>query len=214
MIMDEKHNDQIDQFQIRDVKSANIPELKKEHFTTLPLKVKSPEGETGEEGIKGYWVDGEVVRDKFNPDFIGGGHWLVYPFIPKNEFWVERMLSKTDQEKNMWHEIFEIRDMVEQHKDYEDAHIEATEFEQGLRIEDDEKKSASSVGRLVRATSYLSYVLAKKKKKKKSKKPVKVTEIADALRRDNPKMSDEDAYKIAWSNYCKNINPSYKGCSK
>ena len=51
-----------------------------------------------------------------------------------------------------------------------------------------------------------------KKIAQESKKPKKVIDIADALRRDDPKMSDEVAYRIAWEQYCSKINPSYEGC--
>jgi len=45
-------------------------------------------------------------------------------------------------------------------------------------------------------------------------KPKKVKEIADAIRRDDPKVSDEKAYKMSWETYCSYVNPSYKGCTE
>jgi len=58
---------------------------------------------------------------------------------------------------------------------------------------------------------------AKKKKKSKPKmkedKPAKVIEIADAIRRDDPKVSDEKAYRMAWETYCSYVNPGYSGCT-
>ena len=43
-------------------------------------------------------------------------------------------------------------------------------------------------------------------------KPAKVIEIADAIRRDDPSISDESAYRMAWTTYCTDINPGYEGC--
>lgn len=44
-------------------------------------------------------------------------------------------------------------------------------------------------------------------------KPKKVIEIADAIRRDSPDVSDEQAYRMAWETYCSYVNPSYEGCT-
>mgnify|MGYP001554514607 CR=1 FL=1 len=54
---------------------------------------------------------------------------------------------------------------------------------------------------------------AKKKKKPHGGKPKKVVEIADAIRRDNKKISDEAAYRMAWETYCSYTNPSHDGCT-
>lgn len=48
---------------------------------------------------------------------------------------------------------------------------------------------------------------------KEPDKPEKVTEIADAIRRDNPDFSDEKAYRMAWETYCSYVNPGYEGCT-
>lgn len=47
----------------------------------------------------------------------------------------------------------------------------------------------------------------------KPKVPKKVREIADAIRRDNPKLDDEAAYRMSWESYCSYINPKHKGCT-
>lgn len=44
--------------------------------------------------------------------------------------------------------------------------------------------------------------------------PKKAQEIYLAIRRDNPDWPKEKAARIAWDNYCKNINPDYEGCSE
>lgn len=43
--------------------------------------------------------------------------------------------------------------------------------------------------------------------------PAKVEEIADAIRRDNPQYTDEQAYRMAWQNYCTNVNADHPGCT-
>lgn len=45
-------------------------------------------------------------------------------------------------------------------------------------------------------------------------KPAKVVEIADAIRRDNPGISDEAAYRMAWETLCSYVDPSYEGCTE
>lgn len=60
---------------------------------------------------------------------------------------------------------------------------------------------------------------AKDSKKKDKKddhdgKPAKVVEIADAIRRDNPDVSDAKSYAMAWETFCSYTNPSYKGCTE
>jgi hypothetical protein len=46
-----------------------------------------------------------------------------------------------------------------------------------------------------------------------ARKPKKVTEIADAIRRDSPDTPDGVAYAQAWETYCSYVNPSYEGCT-
>lgn len=48
---------------------------------------------------------------------------------------------------------------------------------------------------------------------KEPDKPEKVTEIADAIRRDNPDFSDEKSFRMAWETYCSYVNPGYEGCT-
>lgn len=49
--------------------------------------------------------------------------------------------------------------------------------------------------------------------KRHAEKPEKVTEIADAIQRDNPDISEAVAHKMAWETYCSYVNPSYDGCT-
>lgn len=83
--------------------------------------------------------------------------------------------------------------------------------------------SRGSVNRAIRQATFaiqeVFKVIEGKKKKKKSKKkepkkPKKVTEIADAIRRDNSSLSDAKSYALAWETYCSYVNPRYKGCTE
>jgi hypothetical protein len=64
---------------------------------------------------------------------------------------------------------------------------------------------AEIVERFAKATKIAS--------KKKSSKPKKVSEIAQAIERDNPDISPEQAYKMSWETLCSYVDPSYKGCT-
>ena len=56
-------------------------------------------------------------------------------------------------------------------------------------------------------------VQAKKTKEGKEPDiPAKVTEIADAIRRDQD-ADDEASYRMAWETYCSYVNPGYEGCT-
>ncbi len=59
----------------------------------------------------------------------------------------------------------------------------------------------------------LRRVLQAKADEKAKKIPAKVTEIADAIRRDNPSFSDEKAFRMAWETFCSYVEPGYEGCT-
>jgi hypothetical protein len=54
---------------------------------------------------------------------------------------------------------------------------------------------------------------AAEKKDDHGGKPAKVVEIADAIRRDNPEISDAKSYAMAWETFCSYVNPGYEGCT-
>lgn len=85
------------------------------------------------EGPVEVWVvDGEAVRRRFDPDFIYGGHWLVYPFIPRCTIWLEDTLSDTERPAILLHELSECVDMA-QGMAYKPAHRRATALELDAR---------------------------------------------------------------------------------
>ncbi len=76
-------------------------------------------------------VDGVHIRAQW-ADFVGGGHRLVYRFIPANEIWIDTSVRE-------WpgylasHEIIEVLLMKMLHWKYERAHEAANALEQDLR---------------------------------------------------------------------------------
>ena len=57
--------------------------------------------------INVWIVDGKYVRDYLYTDFTQGGHDKVYSFIPKNEIWIEDVLSAKEKKFVILHEIRE-----------------------------------------------------------------------------------------------------------
>ena len=90
------------------------------------LKLMSPVGRV-------YTVDGAKVREKHTV-FIGGGHHLVYPWVPRHEVWIERMRGGWREERFLLaHEMTEIVLMMVRRWPYEKAHAAANVAEQRLR---------------------------------------------------------------------------------
>ena len=59
------------------------------------------------EKIKVWIVDGEAVRDLFFLDFTEGGHGYVYPFISKDEVWIDNDIRKEEIKFVLLHELHE-----------------------------------------------------------------------------------------------------------
>jgi len=57
--------------------------------------------------IKVWTVRGHVVRSLFDVDFNQGGHGYVYPFVPKNEIWLDDSLYKKEIPFVLIHELHE-----------------------------------------------------------------------------------------------------------
>jgi hypothetical protein len=57
--------------------------------------------------LKIWIVDGDIVRSVFDVDFNQGGHGFVYPFIPKEEVWIDDYLYKKEIPFILIHELHE-----------------------------------------------------------------------------------------------------------
>lgn len=85
-----------------------------------------------EYGMKIFLVDGKAVREKLDPDFVLGGHWLVYPYVPKNEIWIDNVQDKRDAIFTFIHEVREAMLMKEGMR-YDNAHDWALAAEKTAR---------------------------------------------------------------------------------
>jgi hypothetical protein len=79
------------------------------------------------------WImDGKLVRDNYKTDFVEGGHYLVYPWIPRGEIWL------SDAVEEEWpfllaHEYLELCLMRDRSMTYLDAHKKADDAEWEMR---------------------------------------------------------------------------------
>jgi hypothetical protein len=78
--------------------------------------------------LKVWIVDGEAVRGLFFLDFTQGGHHYVYPFIPKDEIWIDNDLHKDEIKLVLLHELHERR-LMTKGIDYDTAHARSSKLE-------------------------------------------------------------------------------------
>ncbi len=113
----------------RGVKGGLIPTREPEKITGLVGKKRVMTMRVA--GYFFYLVDGAHIRAQ-HADFIGGGHHLVYRFVPKNEIWVDATVKE-------WpgylasHELLEAILMQLRDWSYDRAHAAANSLEQELR---------------------------------------------------------------------------------
>lgn len=80
------------------------------------------------------YVDGSIIRRYIDPQFVCGGHGLVYDYVPKGEIWVDVLMDKRDIGPVTTHEITEYR-LMQDGLDYDRAHDFATVAEKIVRME-------------------------------------------------------------------------------
>jgi hypothetical protein len=95
-------------------------------YTTIP----DPEGE-----IEVWLIDGHLARCWYKTDYAEGGHYVVYPWVPKREIWLERAQDPRELPFICVHEYLELRMMRDNDLPYDDAHPIASKIEFGLRRE-------------------------------------------------------------------------------
>ncbi|MDD5012654.1 MAG: hypothetical protein PHQ66_03375 [Candidatus Nanoarchaeia archaeon] len=78
--------------------------------------------------VKVWIVDGEAVRDLFYVDFTEGGHGYVYPFVPKDEVWIDDDLTPREIKFVLLHELHE-RALMAGGMEYDTAHKSSSEIE-------------------------------------------------------------------------------------
>jgi hypothetical protein len=81
------------------------------------------------ETVNIFIVKGEVVRDLYKTDYVEGGHYYVYNWIPKEEIWIENIVSQEEIPVIILHEFLERILMKYKKFQYVRAHVAASKVE-------------------------------------------------------------------------------------
>lgn len=84
------------------------------------------------DGLTIRYVDGAKVRKCLDPEFILGGHDLVYDYIPEKEIWLDNKMDPAELPYILLHEEVERR-LMSEGKPYHIAHEYATVADKELR---------------------------------------------------------------------------------
>jgi len=89
-----------------------------------------------------WLIDGEAVRDLYDNEYAEGGHDLVFPWIPHQEVWIEKILSPKERTFILVHELHErfLMSPAGGGKDYPHAHKGATIIEDRFRESENEEE--------------------------------------------------------------------------
>jgi hypothetical protein len=82
--------------------------------------------------VQVWIINGEMVRDIYFIDFTEGGHHEVYPWIPKQEVWLDDDLGPREWKFVLLHELHE-RYLMTKSWPYYKAHRSASEIEHHCR---------------------------------------------------------------------------------
>lgn len=102
--------------------------------TEILAKIKEKKLDEWSDVVSVWLVNGTLVRDIYLVAYGEGGHDLVYPFIPKNEIWIESSLPPHERKFIVLHELHE-RYLMQEGSDYEHAHQGATIVEAKFRAD-------------------------------------------------------------------------------
>ena len=87
-------------------------------------------------GLLVHEVDGGIVRRSLDPDFVSGGHYLIYPdYISKGEIWLDGKLNPKELPYILKHESTECH-LMQQGASYIHAHDKAIHAEKLARVHD------------------------------------------------------------------------------
>jgi hypothetical protein len=76
-----------------------------------------------------FLVNGRVVRDLYKTDYVEGGHYYVYDWIPKDEIWIEQTVRPDEIPVIILHEFLERTLMKYKKFPYVRAHVAASKAE-------------------------------------------------------------------------------------
>ena len=99
-------------------------------YDRLYATIPDPEGE-----IKAWRIDGFLARCWYKTDYAEGGHFVVYPWVPPREIWLERDTDPREFPFILAHEYLELRMMRDGGLSYDRAHEIAAGIEFDLRRE-------------------------------------------------------------------------------
>ena len=99
-------------------------------------------------GMQVMIVDGSIVRRHIDPEYVFGGHDLVYSYIPKGQIWLEHCMNPKEIPFVFEHEFIE-RALMAKGKNYDNAHEYAT-------IADREARRRLGIGCFPGDAKYLS----------------------------------------------------------
>jgi len=83
---------------------------------------------TLDNGIKVWRVNGKLVRDVLDIEWVEGGHNYVYFFVPKNEVWIDDKIDTVDMPYVLLHELHE-RNLMKKGMSYLKAHADSSKIE-------------------------------------------------------------------------------------
>jgi hypothetical protein len=106
--------------------------------------------------IKAWLIDGFWARCWYKTDYAEGGHYVVYPWVPRHEIWLEKDTDQRELPFILAHEYLELRMMRDGGLDYDTAHENASAIEFGLRREESDMPVAT--GRRFRKSDVPSLV--------------------------------------------------------
>jgi len=87
-----------------------------------------------QDGLKIQYVDGKIVREYIDPEFVFGGHEYVYSYVPKGIVWLDNHMDPQDIPHTLLHEVYE-RELMSKGKLYDVAHEYAIVREKESRRE-------------------------------------------------------------------------------
>ncbi len=82
------------------------------------------------------YVNGSIVRQYIDPEFVMGGHDLVYSYITNQEIWIDILMNPKEIPYILLHEKTERELMAKNGKTYDIAHAFATVQDMDARVRD------------------------------------------------------------------------------
>jgi hypothetical protein len=86
-------------------------------------------GSINNEELSVWTVNGRLVRDIFDADFMDGGHGLAYKWIPNSEIWIEDVVKEEEKPYIILHEVVERFLMKHKKLSYDKSHELASNME-------------------------------------------------------------------------------------